>query len=100
VGLFLMAVLGAPLFEELAFRGIIYTSLRTRFGPWLSAVVSAAIFTLLHVYSPIGMLMLFTSAVASALFYERTRSLLPCIIAHAVNNLLVVSTSLLVYRGA
>jgi membrane protease YdiL (CAAX protease family) len=100
VGLFVTAVLGAPLFEELAFRGLVYTSLRTRFGPWLSAVVSAALFTLLHVYSPLGMVMLFTGAVVSALVYERTRSLLPCIIAHAVHNLLVVGTSLLVYRGA
>ncbi|MDY7232122.1 CPBP family intramembrane glutamic endopeptidase [Hyalangium rubrum] len=99
-GLVIMAVIGAPLFEELAFRGILYTSLRTRLGPWLSAVVSAALFTLLHVYSPIGMLMLFTGAVVSALVYERTRSLLPCIIAHAMNNLLVAGTSLLVYRGA
>ncbi|HLL01618.1 MAG TPA: type II CAAX endopeptidase family protein [Myxococcaceae bacterium] len=99
-GLFLTAVVGAPLFEELAFRGLLYTSLRIRFGPWFSAVVSAALFTLLHLYSVLGTLVLFTGAVVSALVYERTRSLLPSIIAHAVNNLWVVCTSLLVYRGA
>jgi membrane protease YdiL (CAAX protease family) len=100
VGLFITAVLAAPLFEEIAFRGLVYTSLRVRFGPWFSAVVSAALFTLLHVYSPLGMVVLFTGAVVSALVYERTRSLLPSIIAHAVHNLWVVGTSLLVYRGA
>ncbi len=99
VGFFVAAVLVAPLFEELAFRGLVYTTLRIRFGPGLSAVVSAALFTLLHVYSPLGMLTLFTGAVVSALVYERTRSLLPSIIAHAVNNLWVAGASLLMYRG-
>ncbi len=94
------AVIGAPLFEELAFRGLLYTSLRLRFGPWSSAMVSAVLFTLPHVYSSVGTLTLFTWAVASALIYERTRSLLPCIIAHAAHNLLVVGVGLLVYRGA
>ncbi len=100
MGFFVSAVLGAPLFEEIALRGLVYTSLRIRFGPWTSAVVSAALFSLLHVYSPIAALILFTGAVASALVYERTRSLLPCIIAHALNNVVFVGASLLVYRGA
>jgi membrane protease YdiL (CAAX protease family) len=99
-GFVVSAVLGAPLFEEIALRGVVYTSLRVRFGPWTSAVVSAGLFSLLHVYSPLGMLSLFTSAVASALVYERTRSLLPCIIAHGLNNAALTAIVLLVDRGA
>jgi membrane protease YdiL (CAAX protease family) len=99
MGFFVAAVLGAPLFEEIALRGLVYTSLRTRFGPWSSAVVSAALFSLLHVYSPLSALILFIGAVASALVYERTRSLLPCIIAHWLNNAVVSAVSLLVFRG-
>jgi membrane protease YdiL (CAAX protease family) len=99
MGFFVAAVLGAPLFEEIAVRGLVYTSLRTRFGPWSSALMSAALFSLLHVYSPVGALILFTGAVASALVYERTRSLLPCIIAHGVNNAVFAAASLLVFRG-
>jgi hypothetical protein len=94
---FLEAVLLAPVFEEIACRGLIYTSLRTRLEPWKSAVVSAALFTLPHMYSPLVALGLFLGAVASAVVYERTRSLLPCIIAHAVNNALVFGM-LLIYR--
>lgn len=94
---FIDAVILAPVFEEIACRGLLYTSLRTRFGPWTSAMVSAALFTLPHMYSPLVALGLFLGAVASAIVYERTRSLLPCIIAHAVNNALALG-ALLVYR--
>ncbi|HEX8821732.1 MAG TPA: type II CAAX endopeptidase family protein [Archangium sp.] len=97
VMLFVDAVIWAPLFEEIACRGLLYTSLRTRFDPWKSALVSAALFTLPHMYSPLVALGLFLGAVASAVIYERTRSLLPCILAHAVNNALVFG-ALLVYR--
>ena len=94
---FIDAVILAPVFEEIACRGLLYTSLRTRFGPWTSAMGSAALFTLPHMYSPLVALGLFLGAVASAVVYERTRSLLPCIIAHAVNNALALG-ALLVYR--
>lgn len=97
--LFVDAVLWAPLLEEIACRGLIYTSLRTRLGPWNAAMASAALFTLPHLYSPGGVLALFTGATASALIYERTRSLLPCIVAHAVNNTVAMGVTLLVYRG-
>jgi membrane protease YdiL (CAAX protease family) len=62
-------------------------------------MASAALFTLPHMYSPGGALALFTGAIASALIYERTRSLLPCIVAHAVNNALAMGVSVLLYRG-
>jgi membrane protease YdiL (CAAX protease family) len=99
IRLFVETVIWAPLLEEIACRGLIYTTLRTRLGPWSSAVGSAALFTLPHGYSPVVALGLFTGAIASALIYERSRSLLPCIIAHALNNALVFAGSLLVYRG-
>jgi membrane protease YdiL (CAAX protease family) len=99
-GFFVAGVLGAPLFEEIALRGLVYTSLRIRFGPWASALISAALFSLLHVYSPVAALILLAGAVASALVYERTRSLLPCILAHLLNNAVFVGANLLVFRGA
>jgi membrane protease YdiL (CAAX protease family) len=86
VGFFIEAIAWAPLFEEIACRGLIYTSLRTRLAPWPAALLSAAVFTLPHIYSLPASLTLFAGAVASALVYERTRSLLPCIAAHAANN--------------
>ena len=46
----------APLFEELAFRGVLYLSLRRRFGAFTAAVASAALFGALHFYSLPGFL--------------------------------------------
>ncbi|MEM7015551.1 MAG: type II CAAX endopeptidase family protein [Verrucomicrobiota bacterium] len=38
----------APIFEELMFRGFLFTSLRNRLGPWLAAFISTSIFAGLH----------------------------------------------------
>ena len=37
-------VVWAPIFEELAFRGLLYPTLRLRLPPWLAALLSAALF--------------------------------------------------------
>jgi membrane protease YdiL (CAAX protease family) len=87
-----------PALEELACRGLLYASLRTRLGPWAAALASAGIFALLFVYQPLSFLVLFTSGVASALVYERTRSLWPGIIAHALGNALALAVEPLLYR--
>jgi membrane protease YdiL (CAAX protease family) len=82
-------VLLAPVFEELAFRGLLFGVLRRRFE-WRSAAgISAGIFALAHGYGLIGFLSVFWSGVLWAWVYERTGSLWPGMIAHAVNNLLV-----------
>jgi uncharacterized protein len=46
--LFVLAVVFAPLTEELLFRGWIYTSLRASFGLWTALLVSAALFAGAH----------------------------------------------------
>jgi uncharacterized protein len=96
--LFVDGVVWAPLFEELAFRGLLYTTLRSRLAPLAAAAITAALFAGLHLYSAIGFATLFLGAVASALVYERTRSLLPSILAHSFNNVLAIGASLALYR--
>lgn len=91
-------VVWAPLFEEIAFRGLLYTTLRTALRPWPAALLSALTFAAVHGYSVPAALGLFIPAVAAALIYERTRTLLPMILAHAFNNTMAVLASLLVYR--
>lgn len=83
------AVLLAPLFEEIVFRGILFATLRRRLGLIASAVVSAAVFSLAHGYGTVGFVDVFWSGLLWAWAYERTRSLLPAIGAHALTNLLV-----------
>lgn len=82
-------VVFAPIFEELAFRGLLYAILRRRLTPLPAAMISAGIFALAHGYGVIGFLSVFWSGLLWAWIYERTGSLLPGMIAHATNNLLV-----------
>ena len=82
-------VVFAPIFEELAFRGLLYASLRRRLTPLPAAMMSAGIFALAHGYGLIGFLSVFWSGLLWAWIYERTGSVLPGMIAHATNNLLV-----------
>lgn len=82
-------VVFAPIFEELAFRGLLYAILRRRLTPLPAASISAGIFALAHGYGLIGFLSVFWSGLLWAWIYERTGSLLPGMIAHATNNLLV-----------
>ena len=82
------ATVWAPIFEELTFRGLLYATLRTRLGAWPAALLSAAIFALPHGYAAAGSLSVLLSGVLWALAYERTRSLLPGLLAHSANNIM------------
>ena len=77
----------APILEEPLFRGVLYGTLRLRLGPAPATLVSAALFALAHGYGVVGFASVFTSGVLWALAYERTRSLLPGMLAHAVSNI-------------
>lgn len=91
-------MLWTPLFEELLFRGLLFFTLRNRFGAWSSALMSAVLFSAIHFYSLPGFLMTFWSGFVWAIAFEWTRSLLPGIVAHAIYNLFFVAGILLIYR--
>lgn len=82
-------VVFAPIFEELAFRGLLYAILRRRLSVVPSALISAGIFAAAHGYGFIGFISVFWSGLLWACLYEKTGSLIPGMIAHAANNLLV-----------
>lgn len=87
-----------PFVEELAFRGVLYGTLRRRLPVWPAAVLSVAIFALAHGYGALGLASVFASGLLWTLAYERTRSLLPAILAHGVNNLVVAGDMLALLR--
>lgn len=89
----------APLVEEVAFRGLLYATLRRRLGWPAAALLSAALFALPHGYGLGGSLSVFVSGVVWAWGYERTGSLLPGIAAHAANNLWASFVVLDVFRA-
>ncbi|MDI3462281.1 MAG: hypothetical protein OJF50_001102 [Nitrospira sp.] len=91
-------VVFAPIFEELAFRGLLFAMLRRRFEFLPAALISTSLFALAHGYSLIGFLSVFWSGFLWAWIYERTGSLIPGIVAHAMNNLLVCLTVMALLR--
>jgi membrane protease YdiL (CAAX protease family) len=91
-------VVWAPAMEELAFRGVLYYSLRHRLAPLPAAIATASFFASLHFYSLPGFGMTLWSGFVWALAFERLRSVLPGAGAHAVYNALYVAGLLLVYR--
>lgn len=89
----------APLFEELAFRGLLFGTLRRRFNWATSAGLSAGIFAIAHGYGVLGFISVFWSGLLWAWIYEKTGSLLPSMLAHAANNLLVCLSILYFFRS-
>ncbi len=78
------ACVGAPVVEEIFFRGLLYRSLRNRLGVAPACLIASAIFGLLHWQYPLVIrpeLVFF--GVIACLLYERTGSLFPGIAMHA-----------------
>ncbi len=78
----------APIGEEFLFRGFIFTALRNWRGAWTAAVITGALFGLVHVGSApaLDLVPLAALGVGLCLLYRATGSLYPCIAAHALNN--------------
>jgi membrane protease YdiL (CAAX protease family) len=89
-GLFVVGV--APFVEEFFFRGFLYQALRNSWGPLLGALVSAFLFSLIH-FAPDKFVPLFILGVALAMLFEKTGSIWPCIMLHAINNSLAYAVS-------
>ncbi|HZZ41405.1 MAG TPA: CPBP family glutamic-type intramembrane protease [Tepidisphaeraceae bacterium] len=79
------------LFEELAFRGFIQTSLSRVIGPYEAVVTSALMFAILHCSIP-SMPHLFLLGLFTALLRLKSGSLYPGMLLHFSHNLLVLLT--------
>ena len=83
--LFLFLAIGAPLIEELFFRGLLLRSLRQRFGPGVAIVGSAVVFGLAH-FELLQLPALILFGLVLGVLAERTGRLGPGIVAHAAFN--------------
>lgn len=75
----------APICEESLFRGFFYSFLRRRMGMVWAILLSASLFSILHMDAG-GILPLFCLGCIFAFLFERTKSILPSIIAHGLWN--------------
>jgi len=91
--LFAAAVITAPIFEELVFRGFLYNFLSYMIkSKSLVFVINSALFTTAHyIYAGDSqtMLVVFFIGIASCYLRNRYNSLIPCTYVHLLNNLAV-----------
>lgn len=95
----LLAVVLAPITEEIVFRGVLFRALADKLGMWPAAILSSAVFAVIHfevLFSqPLALVGLFTVGLLLAIAYHRTGSLLVPIVGHAVFNGVSVGLALL-----
>jgi membrane protease YdiL (CAAX protease family) len=89
-GIFVIGI--APPVEELFFRGFLYQSLRTRMGPLGGAILSGLIFGAVHLKLDYLVPLAILGTLLCFLF-QKTGSLWPCILVHALNNAIAFSVT-------
>jgi membrane protease YdiL (CAAX protease family) len=95
--LFLLSTsLAAPLLEELIFRGLMQSSLYSRYGLWRSIVIPSIIFGIIHVF-PIAMIITMISALLYGYVVHRTKSVFSSLVMHSLNNAFVSIYTIIVY---
>lgn len=85
----------APISEEFFFRGYAFYAFNKKYGLWIAVFVSALGFAAIHT-SIYALLPIFVAGVGLALAFHKTGSLVPPMVAHAVNNFLALT---LLYMG-
>jgi membrane protease YdiL (CAAX protease family) len=87
--LVLIVVIGAPIIEELFFRGLLLRAAEKRWGPVWAVVVSSVVFAAIHL-QPLQSLALLIVGVVLAVLALKTGRLGPSIFAHMGFNALTV----------
>lgn len=95
--IFLAGIVIAPLVEEIFFRGFVYTGLREKYGWVAAALISAALFAVVHL-QPLTMLPIFLMGLIFAYLYERTESIWPAVIMHFSTNTLGLAAAYMISR--
>ena len=88
VGVLLAIAVMPAVFEELFFRGVLFEGVKS-FGPWKSVLICGALFSLYH-QNPAQTLYQFCCGAAFALMALRSGSVLPTVLAHFINNALII----------
>jgi membrane protease YdiL (CAAX protease family) len=81
VVLVVVVALGAPVIEELVYRGLILQALQSRLNDWLALIISAAWFALIHL-QPVELPGLFAFALVLGICFQRTGRLGMSVMAH------------------
>lgn len=88
---FIVLVILAPLTEEPVFRGILLHGFSRNYGTWWAVLGTAFLFGAIHM-NPWQFMGAFILGIVFAWWTLETKSILPALIGHAVNNGMVVVT--------
>ena len=85
----------APIAEEIFFRGFFFAGLRTRWSLWPAALLSGAVFGLVHAPTgPTAAIPLAGLGVGLAWLYNKTGSIYPSMLTHFLNNAIAIAVVL------
>jgi membrane protease YdiL (CAAX protease family) len=82
-------VIVAPVAEEIFFRGFVFAGLRGRYGWKKAALISSALFAVIHV-TPTAMVPIFILGLIFAYLYHHSNSIWPAILMHVSTNALAL----------
>ncbi len=82
-------VIVAPVAEEVFFRGFVFAGLRQRYDWRKAALISSALFAVIHV-TPTAMIPIFILGLIFAYLYHRSNSIWPAVLMHVSTNALAL----------
>lgn len=95
----------APIVEEIMFRGVLYRHMREATRSWIfgcsfvmSALVVSFVFAVIHPQGFVAVPALMSLALGFTLMREWRGSLISCMIAHGINNALVMSLATFIFN--
>ncbi|MBX3443776.1 MAG: CPBP family intramembrane metalloprotease [Planctomyces sp.] len=89
--LFVAGCVWAPIFEEIAFRRLLFRTLASRIGGFLAAVASSGLFAVMHGYAPVRSIGVFVMGLAFCWVYARRKTLVAPMAMHATVNGIMLS---------
>jgi hypothetical protein len=84
-----VAILIAPISEEILFRGFLLNKFHSKYGSKKSILITSVIFALFHMHLG-AIIPVFILGMSIGWIKIKTRSLLPCIYIHIIQNSLAI----------
>jgi len=99
----ILAVFTAPIVEEVVYRGLLFSALRKRIGVIATVIIVTATFAGVHVFQNRGAWVSISGlaflSLALTMVRARTKSVLPCVFIHTLNNAFA-SVVILINKGS
>ena len=89
LGTILVSAVGAPIIEEILFRGIVFKSLKKVSPVWVAIIVSSVLFGAYHM-NIVQTIYASCMGIVAAIIYEKKNNLIFPILVHITNNSLAV----------